>query len=214
MLALRFKFEFTGVREPGAEIQLHEVFLFDHEHRLMTGANASNPGGLCPVTSSVTEHCAHPAGDAVDLDLGWLDPKHCQPTCCADQPEGACSASIPEDNWPENGGDWPDCGCGDACTCRKGSKWVDLNMATANASTLEISFGSPRRLGAYALVTANDNRRRDPTEWQLYAEAEAGGGWVLLDARSVTPPGMRYTAYDTVVPVSYTHLTLPTILLV
>ena len=80
-----------------------------------------------PANSMLAPHCAHPPSDAVDLDMGYLDPEACRTnagTCCTDivRPEGmgTCTASVSQDNIDSGG--WADCGCGDACSCRKGSK--------------------------------------------------------------------------------------------
>ena len=51
---------------------------------------------------------------------------------------------------------------GDATT--KGSKWLDGNF-DANGQTSILILTVPRELGAYQLVSANDNPGRDPDEW-------------------------------------------------
>ena len=56
-------------------------------------------------------------------------------------------------------------------------------MAATNTSTLQVFFAKPRRLGAYQIVTANDNPNRDPTAWMLLAKAAVpfwnGSSWVM-----------------------------------
>ena len=184
-----FKFVFSSVRIPGSELQLQEVRLYTNGTRL-SGMTALNPGGSNPD--------AQPPSDVVDNDLGYLD--SCAPTCCT-YTKAPCTA--------HNNIHLIDCGCttqagnGPVCTCSHGSKWLDRNMALANAvdsgagaysSTLVLSFAMPQTVTAYELITADDNDKRDPTAWTFYAKL--GDHWVPHKAEQVqSPPQPRYTSY-------------------
>ncbi|KAL1518631.1 hypothetical protein AB1Y20_002919 [Prymnesium parvum] len=74
------------------------------------------------------------------------------------------------------------------------SKWVDLNMAAAGSSTLELTLASPQPLRAYTFWTANDNPGRDPTAWQVFWATPRG--WLLADEQHDFPaPLARHASY-------------------
>ena len=79
---------------------------------------------------------------------------------------------------------------GDATT--KGSKWLDGNFDANGHSKLLITV--PRELGAYQLVSANDNPGRDPDEWSL-EQQNNDGTYTLLERVSVSAPTARYQPY-------------------
>ncbi|KAL1495358.1 hypothetical protein AB1Y20_016727 [Prymnesium parvum] len=72
------------------------------------------------------------------------------------------------------------------------SKWIDLNFPLAQSSTLEFVLPPDAPpLASYELVTANDNRGRDPTAWRLLRRDSSG--WRLIDEqRDVLPPDGRF----------------------
>ena len=161
--ASTFRFVFTGVRVPGSELQLQEVRLYGTDGTRIDGLTASNPGGSWP--------SPQPPSDAVDSDLGLLDA--CNPTCCT-YLAAPCTAHNNEHVTLGR----PACGCGEdgeaACTCSRGSKWLDFNMAVpsvagAYSSTLQLSLVAAQTVASYELITADDNSKRDPTAWTFSA---------------------------------------------
>ena len=194
-----YKLVFSSVRTPGSEVQLQEVRLYGTDGAQLRGLTASNPGGQFPTMQ--------PPADAVDDDLGLLSV--CAPTCCTYE-AAPCTAHRNRHF---------DCGCGVgeaiACTCSRGSKWLDFNMAVplgsespeaapAYSSTLLLSFDAPQMVAAYELITADDNEKRDPTAWTFYGLH--GAEWVALQTERVSPPWERYTSYG----ISYLWLPPPT----
>ena len=128
-----------------------------------------------------------PPGDVIDNDLGYLLLADCSPVCC--------TFTLPSCTAHNNKKEYGDCDCGDECHCSRGSKWLDYSIATAQTmdgrayynSTLLLTLAAPAHVAAYELITADDMMQRDPSSWTFYGQYD-----------------------DTWVPVSYTHLTLPT----
>ena len=165
---------------PGNYLQLQEIRLFGDDGTQLLISAASNPQGSSPLNQ-------RPA-DAVDNDLGYLLLADCAPVCCT-YDAAPCTA--------HRGRDF-DCGCGDACHCSRGSKWLDLNMGFLPPggkynSTLLLTLAAPARVAAYELITADDNMQRDPTAWTFYGQY--GGAWVPLKTEEVVPPTTRYTSF-------------------
>lgn len=84
------------------------------------------------------------------------------------------------------------------CDGSLATKWFDGALQGNGSSKLllQVAPGEPPA-AFYTLYTANDNPRRDPSDWTLDVRDEDAAAWRLVDsAESVEPPLERYTAYQ------------------
>uniref|UniRef100_A0A7S2WZ30 Transglutaminase-like domain-containing protein n=1 Tax=Chloropicon primus TaxID=1764295 RepID=A0A7S2WZ30_9CHLO len=86
---------------------------------------------------------------------------------------------------------------------RLSSKWLDFSFKENGTSYLELEFPVAKRLGSYELVSANDEKPRDPKSWTVegFPGGESGEAVVLHRVRGASF-GDRHERQTFVLPES------------